>query len=242
VVHPSTGPENVPQPPNVLSENLVLFNGPQRVEAYDEKGKAILYLACDNNGRVTPKPWYVIAAQSIIRGPTLIGYSIFGGDPRFNSYCSTEWVMKQATVNVQTFGLASPGMVPKYASVSLPNVPPYTEEITIPNPVNIGDPVETVKFITDGFPNSLVERGRFSMEIIAACKYSPSAKKWVFTSVKLRKGKGNTTDAVGVEGGVSVGIKIVELSARASYSHTWEHYNFGVMEDYTGYFPNVQCK
>ncbi|MCX5786771.1 MAG: hypothetical protein NTX59_13905 [Elusimicrobia bacterium] len=238
-VQPIKPDSKIPAPPRVIN-SLILYNGPALIRAWDKDGKAILYWACD--GKITPKPAWQIGGEIFIGGTYDIVKKMFGKDPRNTSRCSTGWVSKQATVNIEDMNLAPDGMVPPFQSQKLPYVLPYKERIWIGN-------ADANPQVANGMVHyareqwSAVERGHYKMDVDVTCVYNKAKGFWVFEDgeVRMSHGGGDTVTAYSVEGGISVGIKVVDVSGKVSYTHEQQQFNFGVLTRYPK-FNGLQCK
>lgn len=88
------------------------------------------------------------------------------------------------------------------------------------------------------FVNKSLKRDQYDMEVTITCALDKdSAKGWLITKARLRKGKAMSSDSLG--GGVTVGGKVGMLlvaegsiNVNINYSHTWSHFRFGEMVEF----------
>ncbi len=252
--HPTPNPDTnhgtaKPTPPPNVINTVVLYNGPATIKAWDKNGKAIMFWACPG-GKITAKPWYQRAGQyalTAVGGPLVSmaygGYVLFGDDPRVNNNCSTGWKQQQATIKVEDFSLAPLGKVPSPAQRKLGNIPVYQEQVWIGDSQKMPQTVGTeARWARENW--SVLKRGHYEMDIDVVCEWNETRKRWEFKEVGMTHGTAESSDAYGVEAGVSAGIKVVDVDVKASYHHEQRQFNYGVKTDYTrsAGFSGMECK
>ncbi|OIO02949.1 MAG: hypothetical protein AUJ51_05260 [Elusimicrobia bacterium CG1_02_56_21] len=187
--------------------NIRLFKGPIWIPAYNDKGEAITERYCDGTVKVN-----MIMPNECKPGAWSYSQTArYGSLPGITHNGNGVWRQAQIKIRVPDFNLA-------YASGIVQARPhranPYLKEDAL-DPDNI-----------EPFEISSIKEEQYDMEVHIDCQYSKQSRKWIVSEATLRKGKAQSSDALG--GNFSAGWDLgVKLTGQVNYNHVWSHHRFG---------------